>query len=67
MVDETENTNAEDDWAAAMAEQAISEASPGLNAQPAGMAFSRGMAPSIWSSRSRSSPMAGMEPINPTV
>ncbi len=35
MVDETENTNAEDDWAAAMAEQAISEASPGLNAQPA--------------------------------
>jgi len=35
MVDETENTNAEDDWAAAMAEQAISEASPSVNAQPA--------------------------------
>ena len=35
MVDETENTNADDDWAAAMAEQAIAEASPGSNAQPA--------------------------------
>ena len=35
MVDETENTNADDDWAAAMAEQAISEAAPGSNAQPA--------------------------------
>jgi flagellar motor switch protein FliN/FliY len=35
MVDETENTTADDDWAAAMAEQAIAESSPGMNAQPA--------------------------------
>ena len=37
MVDETENTtSAEDDWAAAMAEQAIAEsAAPAANAQPA--------------------------------
>ena len=38
MVDETENTenvSADDDWAAAMAEQAIADASPGANAQPA--------------------------------
>ncbi len=38
MVDETENTDntsADDDWAAAMAEQAIADASPGANAQPA--------------------------------
>ena len=38
MVDETENTentSAEDDWAAAMAEQAFSEATPATNAQPA--------------------------------
>lgn len=30
-----EETSAEDDWAAAMAEQAIAEASPGATAQPA--------------------------------
>jgi flagellar motor switch protein FliN/FliY len=37
MTDETENgsNSAEDDWAAAMAEQAISDASPMANAQPA--------------------------------
>ncbi|MEI7611313.1 MAG: flagellar motor switch protein FliN [Betaproteobacteria bacterium] len=39
MVDETENTNADasadDDWAAAMAEQAIAEAVPAAAAQPA--------------------------------
>ncbi len=38
MVDETENTenvSADDDWAAAMAEQAIAETSPGANVQPA--------------------------------
>lgn len=35
MVDETDNTTADDDWAAAMAEQAIAESSPGMNAQPA--------------------------------
>jgi flagellar motor switch protein FliN/FliY len=39
MVDETENANADasadDDWAAAMAEQAIAEAAPAAAAQPA--------------------------------
>ena len=38
MVDETENTenaSADDDWAAAMAEQAFSETTPAVNAQPA--------------------------------
>ena len=37
MTDETENgsNSADDDWAAAMAEQAISDASPMANAQPA--------------------------------
>jgi len=37
MTDETENTtpSAEDDWAAAMAEQAITEAAPESTAQPA--------------------------------
>ena len=41
MVDETENTNAaadataDDDWAAAMAEQAVAEATPAASAQPA--------------------------------
>ena len=37
MTDETENgsNSAEDDWAAAMAEQAISDVSPMANAQPA--------------------------------
>ena len=36
MTDETENSvNAEDDWAAAMAEQAIAEAAPAASAQPA--------------------------------
>jgi flagellar motor switch protein FliN/FliY len=43
MTDQTENgespnlaeTSAEDDWAAAMAEQAIAEAAPATNAQPA--------------------------------
>jgi len=42
MTDETENTNnpdaepsADDDWAAAMAEQAIAEAAPADNVQPA--------------------------------
>ncbi|MEI7429531.1 MAG: flagellar motor switch protein FliN [Betaproteobacteria bacterium] len=42
MTDETENTNnsdaepsADDDWAAAMAEQAIAEATPADNVQPA--------------------------------
>jgi flagellar motor switch protein FliN/FliY len=39
MVDETENANADasadDDWAAAMAEQAVAEATPAAAAQPA--------------------------------
>ncbi len=38
MVDETansDNTSAEDDWAAAMAEQAIADAGPAASAQPA--------------------------------
>ena len=39
----------------------------GLKAQPGGMAFRRGMAPSICCSRSRSESIAGMEPIRPTV
>jgi hypothetical protein len=39
----------------------------GLNGQPAGIAFRRGIAPSIWSSRSRSSSIAGIDPIRPTV
>mmetsp|Transcript_9636 Transcript_9636/g.22484 ORF Transcript_9636/g.22484 Transcript_9636/m.22484 type:complete len:205 (-) Transcript_9636:626-1240(-) len=39
----------------------------GLKAQPAGMAVRRGIAPSICSRRSRSSSIAGIEPIKPTV
>ena len=39
----------------------------GLKAQPVGMALSRGIAPSICSRRSRSSSIAGIEPIRPTV
>jgi hypothetical protein len=39
----------------------------GLKAQPAGMAFSRGMAPSICNNRSRVSSIAGIEPISPVV
>ena len=36
MTDETENTaSAEDDWAAAMAEQAIADTAPAASAQPA--------------------------------
>ena len=38
----------------------------GLKAQPAGIAFRRGIAPSICSRRSRSSSIAGIEPIRPT-
>ena len=39
----------------------------GWKAQPSGIAFSRGIAPSICSSRSRSSSIAGIEPISPAV
>ena len=39
----------------------------GLNGAAGGMAVSRGIAPSICSSRSRSSSIAGIEPIRPTV
>ena len=39
----------------------------GLKAQPRGMAVKRGIAPSICSRRSRSSSMAGMEPMRPAV
>ena len=39
----------------------------GWNAQPRGMAVRRGIAPSICSRRSRSSSIAGIEPISPTV